>query len=301
MYQFLTNPIRIIIIAVAGLLLEFRPLLLHAQTDAGISFAVKKEGTGRPIIFIPGLDCSGEVWDDAVKHFSPQFTCYSLTLPGFAGQPPIASDSILPVIVQQLAAFIRQEKLERPIIVGHSLGGFLALDFAIHYPDLAGDLVIVSSAPFLPALTMGSAVNVDSAAMIGQRIKGYMSTQTQEQVRQGRRYVASMTKDSARVTQLMEMTVKSDQPTMGKVMYELFSNDLRPFTGRIQSRILVLGDWISYKQYGATKETTHSNLEEQYKKATHVTIAINDNSRHFIMFDEPVWFNKQIDHFLASK
>lgn len=301
MYQFLTNPIRIILIAIISLLLECRPLLLHAQSNTSISFAVKKEGTGRPIIFIHGLDCSGEVWNETVKHYSGHYTCYSLTLPGFAGQPPIATDSFLPAIVQQLALYIRQEKLVKPIIVGHSLGGWLALDFAIHYPDLAGDLVIVSSAPFLPALSMGSGITADSAGKMGLQTKKYMSTLTPAQVRLGRQYIAYMVRDSARLDQVLDMSAKSDQPTQGEVMYELYSTDLRPLTDRIQSRILALGDWIAYKDYGATHESMNANLQEQYKKAAHITIAINDSSRHFIMYDEPAWMYNQIDHFLAAK
>jgi pimeloyl-ACP methyl ester carboxylesterase len=300
MYQFLTNPIRIIFIAIVSLLLECRPLMLHAQTDANISFAVKKEGSGRPIILIPGFDCSGEVWKDVVKHYSGHYTCYSLTLPGFAGQPPITGDSIFPAIMQQLAGYIRQEKLERPIIVGHSMGGSLALDFAIHYPDLAGDLIIVSSAPCLPALK-GSEVNADSLANMGQMAKKYMSSQTMEQVLQSRPYIATMMLDSSRLPEIMDMTVKSDRPAGGEMVCEMLSNDLRPFTDRIQSRILALADWISYKNYGATHESTYTRLKDQYKKAAHVTIAINDKAHHFIMFDEPAWFYNQIDHFLAAK
>jgi pimeloyl-ACP methyl ester carboxylesterase len=123
-----------------------------------ISFGVQKTGSGRAMIFIPGLYCSGEVWQDAVKHFSAHYTCYTLTLPGFAGQPPLSSpsDSILLTLADQLADYIRQEHLDKPVIVGHSLGGWMALAFGVRHPGLAGDLVIVSSAPFLPSLAMGA-------------------------------------------------------------------------------------------------------------------------------------------------
>lgn len=250
------------------------------------------------MIFIPGLDCSGQVWKDAVRHFSRHFTCYTLTLPGFAGQPPIQSDSILRTIADQLAVYIREEHLDKPTIVGHSLGGWLALAFAIKYPDLAGDLVIVSSAPFLPALSMGPGITVDSATAIGLIIKKSMTGQNLAQVRQTSGYfLATMMRDSSRVAEVLEMAVRSDQPTQGEVMYELFSQDLRPMVGRINSRILALGDWAAYKQYGATRENVYALLREQYKNTDKLTIAINDSSKHFIMFDAPDWFYSQIDNF----
>src|SRR5271170_4530082 len=72
------------------------------RSHSHFSFAVSKTGQGSPLIFIPGLDCSGEVWKDAVAHFSSGHTCYVLTLPGFAGQPPVSDSNILGAIVSQL-------------------------------------------------------------------------------------------------------------------------------------------------------------------------------------------------------
>jgi N-formylmaleamate deformylase len=274
---------------------------VQTVSSAQTFFSVQKEGSGKPMIFIPGLDCSGEVWKDAVQHFSKHFTCYTLTLPGFAGRPPIHSDSFLETVTNQLAAFIRKEGLDRPVIIGHSLGGWLALAFAIHYPELTGDLVIVSSAPFLPALSMGSAIAVDSAAAIGRKIKAGMAGQTPAQVRQSAAYyLATLIRDSSRIAEVTEMEVKSDQPTQAEVMYEIFSQDLRPMVGRIKSRILALADWSAYKQYGATRENVKANLLNQYKNVQHLTIAMNDSSRHFIMFDEPDWFYSQVDNFVAA-
>ena len=65
------------------------------RSQSHYSFAVVKSGQGSPLIFIPGLECNGEVWNDAVAHFSSGHTCYVLTLPGFAGQPPIADSDVL--------------------------------------------------------------------------------------------------------------------------------------------------------------------------------------------------------------
>ncbi len=306
--QFYAFRRRIILVTMLNLLTGLS--VLHAQSHTSFvqasssvqpSFSIHKEGNGKLMIFIPGLDCSGEVWKDAVQHFSKHFTCYTLTLPGFAGQPPIHSDSILEIVAGQLATFIRKEKLERPVIIGHSLGGWLALDFAIHYPELTGDLVIVSSAPFLPALSMGSDITVDSATAIARKIKAGMTGQTPAQVRQSAGYyLSTMMRDSSRIAEVTEMEVKSDQPTQGEVMYELFSQDLRPMVGRIKTRVLALADWSAYKQYGATRENVNANLQNQYKNVQHLTIAMNDSSRHFIMFDEPDWFYGQVDNFVAG-
>src|SRR3954452_1692904 len=51
------------------------------------AFAVKVSGTGRPVIFIPGLASPGAVWDGAVAHLGGKVQAHVLTLAGFAGQP----------------------------------------------------------------------------------------------------------------------------------------------------------------------------------------------------------------------
>lgn len=277
------------------------PISLNAQPASGYSFNVKIVGKGKPVILIPGLDCSGDVWDATAEHLKNHFKCYMITLPGFDGQPPIHSDSILKTVAAQLANFIKQQHIKKPVIIGHSLGGWLALYLGATYPGLTGDIVSVSSAPFLPALSMGSGITVDSASRIGLMIKNSMANQTPEQVRQSEKYILStMITDSAKIAEVAEMAVKSDQPTQGEVMYELFSNDLRPLMGNIKSRILVLNDWISYKQYGVTHESVYNALKQQYRLAHNVTIKINDHSKHFIMYDDPQWFYKQLDTFLGN-
>ncbi|HEY0609937.1 MAG TPA: alpha/beta hydrolase [Chitinophaga sp.] len=280
-------------------LLYICTLPLIAQ-PCNTSFKVQKKGSGRPMILIPGLYCSGSVWDEAVTYFSTRFECHTITLPGFAGQPPLRSDSLLPAVAKQIACYIRENKLEKPVIVGHSLGGWLALELGVRYPDVAGDIVCVSSAPFLPALTMGTGINADSARKIGLQIKRGMEAQQVADVKAAQHYMLrSMIRDTNRIPQVTNMAVQSDPATQAQAMYELFSCDLRPLLKNIRSRILVLGDWIAYRQYGATHENVYDNLKAQFEQAGNVTIAISDTSRHFIMFDEPQWFYEQTDRFLA--
>jgi len=276
----------------------------HLKSQSQYSFTVARSGKGSALIFIPGLDCGGEVWKDAVAHFSIGHTCYVLTLPGFAGQQPITDSDVLGTVVSQLANFIQENHIQKPVIIGHSLGGWIALALGVAHPNLAGGLVIVSSAPFLPALSMGSAISVDSAAKIGLLISKGMSGQSPAEVVASQKiYLPTMIRDSARINEVAAMAARSEQPTQGEVMAELFSRDLRSSMGQIRCPILALADWSAYKAYGATAASVRANLEEQYRmlstsSGATLTIAINDSSKHFIMYDEPEWFYDEVDHWL---
>ena len=120
------------------------------------------------MILIPGLMSSGEVWAGAVERFKARYECHVLTLAGFAGQPPLGAPlgpprgaGFLDTVRGELVRYIQTNRLDRPILVGHSLGAFLAFAVAPAHPDLVGPVIAVDGVPFLGAL-MNPAADVDS-------------------------------------------------------------------------------------------------------------------------------------------
>src|SRR5438270_4796831 len=104
------------------------------------------------MILIPGLSCPGEVWDGTVAHYKDRYEMHVLSLAGVAGVPRVPAP-FLATVREGVADYIRKNKLDHPVIVGHSLGGYLALDIAVHYPDLAGKLVIVDAYPMMAGIS----------------------------------------------------------------------------------------------------------------------------------------------------
>src|SRR5436190_21338089 len=84
------------------------------------AISVTVTGSGRPMILIPGLACGGNVWDATVAHFKNTYECHVVTISGFAGQPAV-SDASVATVIEELKSYIRDKKLQRPIIIGHSL------------------------------------------------------------------------------------------------------------------------------------------------------------------------------------
>jgi pimeloyl-ACP methyl ester carboxylesterase len=111
---------------------------------------VETTGRGRPLIFIPGFACPGSFWDGTVAHLDGNVEAHVLTLAGVGGQPPIASPS-LATVIDELARYIVHNDLVRPVIVGHSLGGTMALWLAETIADLGG-IIDIEGTAFLPAL-----------------------------------------------------------------------------------------------------------------------------------------------------
>src|SRR5450631_2693707 len=129
---------------------------MSAATPKPPSFHVEITGHGKPMILIPGFASSGKTWDSTVARYKDRYQCHVLTLAGFAGEPRIDAP-FLETVRKDLATYIRKNKLDKPVIVGHSLGGFMALWLAEREPDLVGPLVIVDSLPFLADVMMPGA------------------------------------------------------------------------------------------------------------------------------------------------
>jgi pimeloyl-ACP methyl ester carboxylesterase len=303
------TPSRSILIVLASLVLSGPT---RAEPRAGVpveskSFRVQVVGRGRPMILIPGLSSSGDTWKTTVARYQDRFTCHVLTLAGFAGVPAIPPP-FLSTVRDDLAAYIRDQHLTKPIIVGHSLGGTLALDLAIHDPDLVGPLVIVDALPFLAGAQF-QVKSVDDAKANIAAMHAYMSNQTRAQyddyVRSG---VATkyMVTSAADLDTIKQWGLASDPRAVADAMADLYATDVRQEVAKIAVPALVLGTWAGLheqlKAYGTdlSRAAVVETFEQQFARLPHLHFALAETARHFIMYDDPQWFFAQVDAFLAD-
>ena len=263
------------------------------------TFTVRVVGKGQPMLLIPGLTCPGAVWDEAVAHYQRQYQCHVISLAGFGGTAPVAvADPLLPTVRDQLLAYIKTQKLNKPVVVGHSLGGFMALALSAARPEAIGPLVIVDSLPYLAAI-QNPAATVETVKPVAEKMRqqmqrGHLPAAAQRQM------VAGMATDTARQTQIARWGMASDPATTAQAMYDMYTIDLRDGISRIQQPVLVLGAWAAYAQYGSTKESTRAIFAQQYAKLPQARIEMSEAGRHFLMYDDTAWFLAQADAFLKQ-
>jgi N-formylmaleamate deformylase len=263
------------------------------------TFTVRVVGKGKPMLLIPGLNCTGAVWDETVAHYQAQYQCHIISLVGFGNTAPVAvTDPLLPAVRDQLLAYIKTQKLTKPTIVGHSLGGFMALALSAAQPDAIGPLVIVDSLPFMAAI-QNPAATVETVRPMADKMRqqmkqGHMPAAAQRQM------VAGMATDTARQSLIARWGMASDPATTAQAMYDMYTIDLRNDISRIQQPVLVLGAWAAYAQYGSTKESTRAIFAQQYAKLPQARIEMSEAGRHFLMYDDTAWFLAQADAFLKQ-
>ncbi len=271
-------------------------LFAAAAVHAAPAFKAQVTGSGAPVILIPGLASSGEVWDGTAQHLCGPRQCHVLTLAGFAGQPAVEGP-LLPQVEQQLSEYIAAHKLDKPVIVGHSLGGFVALRFAADHPAQVGKLVIVDSLPALGATQM-PAITAEQLQQVAAGMRDRLLAQDDAAYAASqRRTLATMASRPQDIDRIAGWGQQSDRRTVAGAMYELLSADLRNDVARIQAPTLVLGTWVAYKEF-APRAAIEQVYAGQYSKLPGVKIEMADTARHFIMYDDPAWLYDRVDAFL---
>jgi pimeloyl-ACP methyl ester carboxylesterase len=113
-----------------------------------IELYCESHGEGKPIVFSHGWldDCS--IWDSQVKHFSENYTLISYDHRGHgkSDKPKAGGGNYsIQVLSNDLYSLIQKLNLEKPILVGFSMGGFAAILFALEHPDKISKLVLTGA------------------------------------------------------------------------------------------------------------------------------------------------------------
>lgn len=86
-----------------------------------------EKGSGQPLVLIHGFCESGKMWNYFAEKLSAHFRVICPDLPGF-GDSPIFGDQItLEEVAVQLEEWMEENQIQDPIVIGHSLGGYVAL------------------------------------------------------------------------------------------------------------------------------------------------------------------------------
>lgn len=259
---------------------------------------VEVVGQGRPVLMLPGLNSAASTWDPTCAALQPGVQCHIVQLPGFAGAPAVANDNFLPGMRDRLLAYLDERKLDKPVVMGHSLGGVLALQMAAEKPGRIERLVIVDALPFLAGLRgMTPEAAKGAAAAMRQQMLAATSAQWEAGARQG---AMGMSRSPANGERVVAWSLASDRATSAQAMSELWGDDLRPRLPSITTPTLVLGAWAAFEPMGSTLESTQRIFETQYAGLKGAKVVMSQRGYHFLMWDDADWLVGQVKGFLAA-
>ncbi|HYD36258.1 MAG TPA: alpha/beta hydrolase [Allosphingosinicella sp.] len=258
------------------------PPAAAAKPFAPARFSVAVRGSGPDVILIPGLTGSSDVWRGTVAAV-PGYRYHLVQVAGFGGTPPRgnAKGNVVAPLAEEIARYIAARGLKRPAVVGHSMGGTVAMMVAARHPARVGKVMVVDMLPQPAGIVGGDAVGVRALA-------------------DGLREL-SATPDGKR---LVESAIRlfgnpdsgADPDVTARATHELALTDLTPELPRIAAPLTVL--YASLDPSRRAADTARYRAAYRGKRGARL-IRIDD-SGHMIMYDQPARFRSELRAFLAD-
>ena len=141
--------------------------------------SIVSEGSGSPVVLIPGLSSPRAVWDGIAPELARSHRVIRVQVNGFGGDDAGENlkPGVLAGVVGDVHSYLAAQKLGPAKIIGHSLGGLVALQLAKAHPEDASALMIVDSLPFIADIIMPNAtvaqVEPQAKAMRDQIVGSY--------------------------------------------------------------------------------------------------------------------------------
>tara|TARA_R110002126_G_scaffold72770_2_gene181684 strand:+ start:1705 stop:2547 length:843 start_codon:yes stop_codon:yes gene_type:complete len=274
------------------LLFAFLILCTLSITAQDNPFKVDVVGAGEPILLFPGFACTGDVWNDTVSELSKNYECHVFTFAGF-GNVPAVEKPWLPKIKEGVLAYISENELENPILIGHSLGGALALWMATESSSYK-ELIVVDALPSTGALMMP---DFKSEYMVydSPYNKQLLEMNAADFENMANQMAGSMTSNKSKQLQIKDWMLQVDRETYVYGYTDLLKLDLREDLSKINTPVTILA---ATEPYGL--EMAKSTYDTQYKALNDYTVEFANGSSHFIMYDQPKWFIENLKNVLSN-
>src|SRR5215216_8115758 len=111
----------------------------------GIRFAYERRGTGTPLVLLHGYPLDHHLWDEVAPLLVDTFELILPDLRGFGESSTVDSFYTMEDIASDIAALLDHLEIQKAAIVGHSMGGYVALAFARLFPERVTGLGLVST------------------------------------------------------------------------------------------------------------------------------------------------------------
>jgi len=116
------------------------------MTDGSFQIAWQEAGRGEPLVLLHGIGGGSASWAAQLEALSDRFRVIAWDMPGYGGSSPL-DEVTFPALSRALKSLIDRLDLKKPHIVGHSIGGMVAQEFAATYPDDVSTLTLSATSP----------------------------------------------------------------------------------------------------------------------------------------------------------
>ncbi|GAC1316020.1 MAG: alpha/beta hydrolase [Chloroflexota bacterium] len=239
----------------------------HRACIKDVAIAYDVLGAGTPIVLVHGLSGSRRWWARNVEALARRFRVYVVDLIGFgASRGP--RRFVLSEASDYLVRWLDVIRVQRPHVIGHSMGGFIAVDMAADYPDRVDRLVLVNPA----VMSYGHGVVGHTAGLLRSGLALPLS------------FLPVLAYDAAR----------SGPVTLWRAARDLLTADLETKLPSITAPTLIV-----WGDRDTLVPLEHGRRLARALPSSHIVVVAG--AGHIPMWDRPQIFNRAVLEFLSSK
>lgn len=240
------------------------------------------------------------VFNDLTINLLSHYELHLVSIKGFASTPG-GDDFSLSRLIDDLLSYIEKNNLQRPHILGHSIGGLTGFVLASYNQDKIGKLVSVDALPFIgPIFTRTNSTTVDMMLPQAQNIKAMFANLSSEQLavqtQQGVFIQATSIHDQ---NVIIDMAKHSNPIAVSNAIYDVMTTDMRAPLIHSNTQILMLGASGGFTQQ-AQHEQASILYSQQFENVNNAELVMNTKVRHFMFFDDVKWVSQQVIRFLGK-
>jgi pimeloyl-ACP methyl ester carboxylesterase len=268
--------------------------------EAGTMLVERHGDHGTPMILIPGLSSGPWAWQETIREFKKDHVVYVVTLPGFDGRPAIQGDLVASAL-DSLKTLIVSRKLAKPVLVGHSLGSTLSIDFAEQNPALVGGVVGIDGLPVFPGTEMMPAEQrPQMAAAMKARMASTDPKVFEAQQVKYMRAIGSI--DMGKADDMAKLSAGSDPASVGNYAEALLKLDLRKDLPKISAPVLIIAPYYEpdHQAAGITLDNKTQYIAALMGGTPKLKVTTVAPARHFAQIDQPKQVNDAIASFLKT-
>lgn len=273
-----------------------------AQFDAG-SLHVLRFGRGDPVVLLPGVTTGPWEWAGVIRHLAPSHTVYAVALPGFDGRPP-ATPPLFERVPRDFWAMLDAQKIARPVVIGHSLGGTLAILLGEQHPEKLRAVVALDGLPIFPGMER---ITAEQRATVAQQQTAVIRSVTHDQfLAYEKQYMRSAggVIDADLSDQIAALEANSDPAATAQWLGEDLASDTRAGLAKITVPLLEIVPYNAPDLVNSPAQYTEDQKVAYYRTllsgAPKLQVVSISPARHFAMFDQPDKLDAILDAFLAQ-
>jgi len=244
-------------------------------------------GEGDPLLLIHGLGSSTRDWEEQVPFFSEKYQVITIDLRGHGKTDKPKGPYSIKMFAEDIAELLKKLGITSTHVLGISLGGGVAFQFAIDFPGLVRSLVIVNAGIEYPMDSFKMKFELFKRTFIVKLI----SMKKMGEVLAPRLFIKPEQEELRK--KLIERWAENDKKAYLAAMNALKGWSVRDQLNKINFPTLVIGSDEDY---------TSSSVKEEYTalipKARFIEI---EDVRHAVPFEKPKEFNKIVMDFLLEQ